>query len=132
MASESLYTEYWLPAVKDLFQTDNWLCKVCIPVSRSSPGTQKIPSVHMGKQDLSIYLGLFSTQRVYTKLICLVMAYIGSLLHSVIYLDDLLLMSHPRDHLITKMKETTARASGSLPRQISATSIPGGHIPVDS
>ena len=104
-----------LPAVKELLRKDDWLCTMdlkdaylSVAVAQEHRKYLRFTWEDETFQFTCLPFGLSSAPRVFTKLLRPVMAHIRRQgLRSVIYLDDLLLMSHHKDHLITKVKETT-------------------------
>ena len=96
-----------LPTVKELLQRDDWLCTMdlkdaYLSVAVAQEHRKYLRFVWEGKtlQFTCLPFSLSSAPRVFTKLLWTVMALLHCQgLRSVIYLDDLLPMSHQKDHL---------------------------------
>ena len=77
-----------------------------VPVGSSGSGAQEVPLVCVRKEFTSLPFGISSAPKVFTKLLRPVMALLRRQgLQSVIYLGNLLLMSHQKDHLRCKVQE---------------------------
>lgn len=88
--------------LRDLLQASDWMCPidlkdVAIPFSNHLSGTSTVPLFHLEGDHVQVHLlSLWSLQflKVFTKLMKPVMTFLwGQDLKTIIYLDDLLIMS---------------------------------------